>query len=136
MYRKQRNTAAKIDRFMAPLDIKEKAFELLNKKTRCVAAIEESYYKLKKLKPTGRAKKELVGNIRRAKAEMRYAEADLRYVMKKLRRQHNRYEIDRDWSYTLVAFGVVAIVGVLIFYFYGERIFEYLKPFIDKFRGR
>ncbi|MBO7304209.1 MAG: hypothetical protein J6V09_03220 [Clostridia bacterium] len=136
MYRKQRNVAAKIDSFKAPIDIKEKAFELLNKKTRSVAVIEESYYKLKKLKPTGRAKKELLANVKRAKADIRSADSDLRFIMKKLKRQHERYEVDRSWTFTLIAFGVVAIAGVLVFYVYGDRILEYIRPIIDKFRGR
>ena len=86
MYKKQRRLAKKIDKYRVPAEMKELAYGLLNKKTQAVAIADECYYKLKRLRPEGRAKRELVREIRRSKRAVRNLDREIRYMLRKLRR--------------------------------------------------
>ena len=136
MYRRQRHLAAKIARYNAPADIKEKALNMLNKKTRSVALLEESNYKLRHLRPEGRAKAELLGNIKRAKADIKSTESDLKYIMKKLKRNHKRKSGETGRVAALLGLILIfAIVGAVV-YFFGDKLYEYFKPIFDAIKGR
>ncbi len=133
MYKKQAAVAKKIDRFKAPEDMKERAYELLNKKTECAATIEENKYKIKKLKPEGRARTEMLGEIKRAKKTMRRTERELKYMMRRLARQEERYKSDRRWIVVVAVLLILAAVCVGIWYFFGDSIkgyFYYLKEWL------
>lgn len=131
-YRKQRSLANRIDRIRAPLDMKEKAYALLNKKTACVATIEESYYKLRRLKPTGRARRELLSNIKRAKGAMRTVDSDVKFLIKKMRRHEQRREDDRRWAGFLVLLVLLTIAGVALWYFYKDDVVSYFTELFSK----
>ena len=122
MYRKQKRLASKINSLKAPLDIKEKAYSVLNKKTVAVATVEECRYKLKRLKPRGRAKRELVSDMKRAKASLRVLDADLKFLMKKMRKHHERYIDDRNWGIVLVICALLLAAGIAVWYFFGRNI--------------
>ncbi len=131
-YRKQRSIANRIERIKAPLDMKEKAYALLNKKTACVATIEECYYKLRRLKPTGRAKRELLSDIRRAKAVMRTIDSDVKFLIKKMKRHEQRREDDRRHAWFIVFFVLLAIGCVALWYFYSEDVLAYFTELFQK----
>lgn len=122
MYKKQKRLASKINSMKAPLDIKEKAYSVLNKKTVAVAKVEECRYKLKRLKPKGRAKRELVSDMKRAKSSLKILDADLRFLMKKLRRHHERYIDDRNWGIVLIVCALVLAAGIAVWYFFGRNV--------------
>ena len=136
MYRRQRHLAAKIAKYDAPWDTKEKAFDLLNKKTRSVALLEESNYKLRHLRPEGRARTELLGNIKHAKADIKSAESGLKFIMKKLKRNHRRKSGSGSGAAALFGLIVIAIAVGLVIYFFGDKIGEYFKPLLDAIDGR
>ena len=136
MYRRQERIAARVQRMKAPEDLKEKFFALLNKKTEKVGALEEQVYKLKKGRLKGKARRELEREIRRAKSSIKYIESDMKYVMKKLRRHQERYEDDRSWAITLIVFSVLAVAGVVCWYFFGESIKAYFAELIARFRAK
>ena len=131
-YRKQRSIANRIDKIRAPLDMKEKAYALLNKKTACIATIEECHYKLRRLKPSGRARRELISDIRRAKAAMRTVDSDVKFLIKKMRRHEQRREDDRRWAGFLVMLVLIAAAGVALWYFYKDDILSYFTDLFSK----
>lgn len=131
-YRKQRSIANKIDKIKAPLDMKEKAYAQLNKKTACVATIEECYYKLRRLKPTGRAKRELLSNVRRAKAAIRTVDADVKFLIKKMKRHERRREDERRWAAFLVFAFFIIIAGAVLWYLYGDAVLAYFSDLFGK----
>jgi hypothetical protein len=135
MYKKQRILADRISAIRAPIDMKEKAFALLNKRTAAVAKIEECRYKLAKLKPQGRARRELVTDIKKAKAAIRYTDADVKFIMKKMRKHEQRYIDDRNWGIMLAVVALLAIVGFAVFYIYGDSIMAYFHNILKGFRG-
>ena len=126
MYRRQQKLAARAQRMKAPEDLKEKFFTLLNKKTEKVAILEEKIYRLKKGKLRGMARRELERDVKNAKRSIKYIDADMRYVMKKLRRHQERYEDDRAWAITLIVFSIIAVVCVVGWYFFGDTVKAYL----------
>ena len=132
MYRKQRIIADRIDRIRAPLDMKEKAYALLNKKTACVATIEESYYKLRRLKPEGRAKRELLTDVRRAKAAMKTIDSDVKFLIKKMKRHQMRREEDRRWGQFLVFLVLLAAAGIALWYFFADDVTAYFAELVEK----
>ncbi len=131
-HRKQRKIANKIDRIKAPLDMKEKAYALLNKKTAAVATIEESYYKLRRLKPKGRAKRELRSNIRRARATIRIADADVKFLIRKMKRHEQKHEEDRRWTALLIFIIFAVIAGAILWYLYGDNVLAYFNDLLSK----
>ena len=131
-YRKQRSIANRIERIKAPLDMKEKAYALLNKKTACVATIEECYYKLRRLKPEGRAKRELLSNIRQAKASMRTVDADVKFLIKKMKRHERRREDERSWAKFLVFLFLLIVLGTVLWYFYADDVLAYFTDLFGK----
>ena len=136
MYRKQRSLADRIDRIKAPLDMKEKAYALLNKKTACVATIEESYYKLRRLKPEGRAKRELLTDIKRAKSSMKTVDADVKFLIKKMKRHQTRREEDRRWGKFLVFLVLLLAAAIALWYFFADDVTAYFTELFDKLGGR
>ena len=130
MYRQQRNTADRVAAMKAPLDLKEKVYSLFNKKTLAVSTIEESTYKLKRLKPTGRAKRELVVAIKRSKAELRRLNADIKYLMKKIRKHHEKYIDDRKWGVMLVVCVLILALSFVAYYLFGDAIMSFVKKWL------
>lgn len=126
MYRRQQRLAAKVQRMKAPSDLKEKLFELLNKKTEKVAVLEEKIYRLKRARPKGKARCELVRDVKNAGRAIKYVDADIKYLMKKLKRHQQRYEDDKSWAITMIVFSVVAVALVVGWYFYGDTVKAYL----------
>ncbi len=135
-YRRHKKLARKIDKTKAPLDIKEKAYSILNKKIEATATIEESRYRLKKLKPQGAAKRELVSDIKRARSVIRQSDADLKFIMKKLKKREDKYVADRNWALLWVFILIVAIAGVAVWFLFGEEIKAYFAPFISGLFGK
>ena len=133
MYKKQRGIAKKIDSCRAPLDMKERAYELLNKKTAAVALADESRYKLRRMKLSGRAEKELIANIKRSKKTVKQTDKELKYVMKKLRRQEEHYRDEREWRFFLAVFAILLALGVGAWILYGDKITAYLKYLVEWF---
>lgn len=126
MYRHQQRLAAKVQRMKAPEDLKEKLFTLLDKKTEKVAVLEEKIYKLKKGKFRGKARRELERDVKNTKRSIKYVDADMKYLMKKLRRHQERYEDDRAWAITMIFFSVIAVLCVVGWYFFGDTVKVYL----------
>lgn len=130
MYRQQRDIADRVAAMKAPLDLKEKVYELLNKKTLAVTTIEESTYKLKKLKPTGRARRELTAAIKRSKASLRRLNGDIKYLMKKIRKHHEKYIDDRNWGVMLAVCALVLVLSFTAYYLYGDAIISFVNKWL------
>ena len=135
MYKRQRALAKKIDRYRVPADMKERAYELLNKKTAAAATADSCIYKLKRLKPGGRAKKELILEIRRARAEMRRTDKDIKYMLRKLRRNQERYEDKKEWASLIAFLAFIAALGILVWVFFGSDITAYIKELTTQIKG-
>ncbi len=136
MYRKQRKLASKIDRIKAPLDMKARAYEVLNKKTEYVATFEELRYKLRRLKPKGRAKREIEQEIRRIKRLIRSSDKEIGYMMRKLRRQEERYRDDRDHTVLIIGTVVVAALCIGAWMLFGDSITAYFSELASHFSGK
>lgn len=135
MYRRQERLAIKAQRMKAPEDLKEKLFALLNKKTERVGALEEYTYKLRRGRLKGKARRELISEIKKAKASLKYIDKDIIYLMKKLKRHQERYEDDREWAITLIVFSLIAVGAVIGWYFFGDSIKSYLAGMWAALRG-
>ncbi|MBE6644621.1 MAG: hypothetical protein E7612_04485 [Ruminococcaceae bacterium] len=135
MYKKQRKLAKKIDGYKVPSNMKERAFDLLNKKTQAVATADELYYKLRHLKPQGRAKRELVLEIRCAKKTARRLDREIRYMLRKLRRNQERAEDNKEWASVIAFAAVVLIIAFAVWYFLGDGIAAYFDKLLSQLRG-
>ena len=135
MYKKQRRLAKKIDKYRVPAEMKELAYGLLNKKTQAVATADECHYKLKRLRPEGRAKRELVREIRRSKRAVRNLDREIRYMLRKLRRTEERYEDAKEIMSVIAFCAVVVVLGVFVWLTFGDSITAYFSKLISQLRG-
>lgn len=135
IYKRQSKIAKRIDRYRVPAYMKERAYELLNQKTQAVATAEECHYKLRRLKPVGRAKRELVLEIRRAKATVKRVDKDIRYMLRKLRRNQERYEDHKEWAAVIAFVLFVSLLGIAAWFFIGDDIIMYFKKLAEQLRG-
>ena len=127
MFRRQRDLARKIDKIRAPIDMKERAIELLNKRIAAASEYESARYTLRTLHPSGRAREELLRTVKRAKRSMRSYEREIKYMIKKLKRHEEKYRSDREWAGFLIALAVIAVLGVVGWMIFGDRIIAYLS---------
>ena len=135
-YKKNKSLAAKIEKLKAPLDMKEKAFSILNKKIESAATIEESVYKLNKLKPKGEGRRELIADIKRAKQVIKQADADLKFLMKKMRKREEKYIADRNWGIFLGAVALLTVLGIALWVVFGDSISAYFSDVYSKLTGK
>ncbi len=131
-YRRQKSLARTIEKTKAPLDMKEKAYALLNKKTESIATIEENTYKLKKLKPRGAAKRELIADIKRSKTAIRRADSDLKFLMKRMKKREQHYIADRNWAILWIVILILIGAGAAVWLQYGDLIAAYFSAFFGK----
>ena len=115
--------------------MKELAYGLLNKKTQAVATADECHYKLKRLRPEGRAKRELVREIRRSKRAVRNLDREIRYMLRKLRRTEERYEDAKEIMSVIAFCAVVVVLGVFVWLTFGDSITAYFSKLISQLRG-
>lgn len=132
MYRKQRAQARKIEKFRVPLDLKDRAYEQLNRKTACASAIEEAEFRIARLKLRGNAKRELLADIKRQKAEMRAADREFNYILKKMKKHEERNADDRSWAALLITLAVVAALGIGAWYLWGDGVVAYFGDLVRK----
>ncbi len=121
-YKKHKKLARMIERMRVPLDMKDKAFGLLNKKIECAAVIEENTYKLKRLKPKGAARRELIADIKRSRGVTRQASLDLKFLIKKMKKRERNYIEDRNWAILWVVILLLAALGVGAWLLFGDEI--------------
>ena len=131
--RSQRQLAEKMKKYRAPDEMKEKALSLLNEKTRAIAEIEETKYKINALRPRGKALKEMYRKIKTEKKKIRRINDDIKFVMKKLRRHEARFLDDMQWAITLISIAAVIIACIGAYTFHGEEIKAFLFDFYNRF---
>ncbi len=135
MYNAQRKLAKKIDKYRVPTDMKERAYDLLNKKTQAAATADECIYKLKKLRPVGRAKRELILEIKRARTTIRRLDREIRYMLRKLKRNQERYEDNKEWASVLAFVFVIVAIGVVLWVLFGQNVTEYFAKLAGQLGG-
>ncbi|MBQ2251504.1 MAG: hypothetical protein II329_00910, partial [Clostridia bacterium] len=135
MYNSQRRLAKKIDKYRVPSDMKERAFDLLNKKTQAAATADECIYKLKKLRPVGRAKRELILEIKRARSAIKQLDREIRYMLRKLKRNQERYEDNKEWAGVLAFSFVVITIGVVLWVLFGQNVTAYFAKLAEQLGG-
>lgn len=117
MYNSQKKLAARVERMHAPIDLKDKIYELMNKKTESVTVIETANYKLKKLKPKGNAKREIKAEKKRAKRSIKAIDKDITFLVKRAEKHDLNFEEDRVWlGWVIGTVTVALIVGAVIFF--------------------
>ncbi len=121
-YKKHKRLAAAIGGMKVSVDMKAKGYSLINKKIECEATIAENTYKLRKLKPMGAARRELISDIKRSKAMIKQAESDLKFIMKKMKKRERKAIADRNWVILWIAILLLVAGGVLCWYFFGDAI--------------
>ena len=127
MYKRQRDLAKKIDKIKAPVDMKERAIELLNKRIADASEYEAARYTLRALRPGGRARDELVRTIKRTKKNMRLHDREIKYMIRKLKRHEERYRSDREWAGFLITLTVISVLCVAGWMLFGDKILAYLS---------
>ena len=134
-YKNQRKIAKKIDKYRVPSYMKERAYGLLNEKTRAVATAEECHYKLKRLKPIGRAKRELILEIRRSRAAVKRLDKEIRYMLRKLRRNQERYEDNKEWAAVIAFVLFISVLGIAAWLLIGEDVILYFNKLAEQLGG-
>ena len=126
VYRGQKATYKRLRRLHAPLDVKDKVYRLMNKKTEAYSTLAYSKYMLRKRKPYGAAKKELKKNIRAAKKTLRFINADIRHYVKKAEKHHERHKMDIMQTVYIIIAILVCIGGYFLFKNF-DAVLEWLK---------
>lgn len=127
MYKKQRDLARRIDKIKAPVDMKERAIELLNKRIAAASEYESARYTLRTLHPGGRARDELLRTVKRAKRSMRSYEREIKFMIKKLKKHEEKYRSDREWAGFLITLTVIAGLCVAAWIMFGDSIIAYFS---------
>ncbi len=136
VYRENKKTARKIEKMKAPLDMKEKAFSLLNKKIECAATIEEKIYRLNKIKPKGDARREMIADIKSMKSAIKQSDSNLKFLMKKMKKHEERYIADRNWAILWLSIAIFTIAGIAVWYFCGAAVKNYFTELYRVFTGQ
>lgn len=134
-YKKQKHYAKKIELSKASDSAKEEAYEILNKIIAAKAKAAEYRYKLRKLRPNAKARRELVSELRKAEAQARLSEKEIRYAIKRFKYDQMRKEANREWFKLLAIVAALAVVGVGIWYFLGDKIVDYFMDIKRKLGG-
>ena len=134
MYKRQSELASKIDRFKAPLDMKERAYEMLNKRIAYAAEYEECRYKLRKMNGGGRANAELIRRMKAAKNSLASSEREIKYMIKKLKKQEERYRSEREWAGMMIFLGVMTVACVFAWSLFGDDILNYFNKWLEYFK--
>ena len=132
MYKRQRALARRVSRMHVPLDLKEKIFDLMNKKTESVTVIESTRYKLLSQRPKGAAKREMKRTIREAKRSIRLIDADIKFLVKRAEKHDMIYHEDVKWIYWLITIALVIGAGIAVWYFAGDAIWQYFSGLFGK----
>ncbi len=132
IYRSQRRIAKRLEILHAPVDLKEKIFDLMNKKIESVAVIEGSRYKLRHLKLRGRARRDVRAEMQQAKRSVRLINKDITFLMKRAERHDQLYASDMAWVGWLVGVGVVLVIGFVVWYFAGDLIWQSIQGYMPK----
>ena len=126
MYRTQKKDAKRLERLHAPLDLKEKVYKLMNRCTELVSNIESSRYKLHKTTLGSQARKSLRQEIKKHRADLKATKSDIRYLMKKVGKHHDKHTADIRWAGWGILVLLLVVGGVLLWKFYGEVIWKYI----------
>jgi len=132
IYRQQSRIAKRLEKIHAPVDMKEKVYDLMNKKVEGVAVIEASRYKLRHLKLRGKARAEIVREMKAARASVRRIDKDVKYLMKRAERHNTLYKQDQAWIAWVVGAVIVLLVIGLTWFFAGDYILGLLAPYLPK----
>ncbi len=134
VYRQQKKLARKVGKFNIPTELKEKIFELMNKKTGLVASLEGTKYKMKHMKLSNNAKKKLKREVKRLKTSVKRTNEDISYMMKKANKHNTNYKEGKNWMAWLIGSALVLLVLFVAWYFAGDLVINYVKSLISKFR--
>ena len=134
MYKRQSELASKVDRFKAPLDMKERAYEMLNKRIAYAAEYEECRYKLRKMNGGGRANAELLRRMKAAKSSLASSEREIKYMIKKLKKQEERYRSEREWAGMMIFLGVMTVACVFAWSLFGDDVLNYFNKWVEYFK--
>jgi hypothetical protein len=116
VYKSQRSLAGRLEKLHAPLDIKERVWELMNKKTVGYSDLEYTRYLLRHKRYRKGARRELRERLASARRTMRYVKSDIRRFMKKAERHDDNHKSDRAWVIKmLVALICAVVIGISIF---------------------
>ena len=126
-------TSNTINKYKAPVSMKEEAYGLLNRKIALVALADETRYKLKRLKPFGNARRELVRTLRKTERDIRHNDKEIRYMIKRIKGYETRFEEHKGRAKLLIA--IVLILAALIssVLLFGDDVAAYFTDLISKF---
>jgi len=117
-YKAQRRTAREVGRLSASVDMKERIFDLMNRRTTLTADIAYSKYVARR---AGKAeRRELERTVKEARRELRYIDADIQHFIKKAQRQNEKSAADKTqmrWIGIFIA--LLALVGVAAYVYFG-----------------
>ena len=114
LYKSQKKHARRLEGLHAPVDLKKKIYDLMNKKTEACSDIEETKYLLKRKDPSGAVRRELKSKIKSARQTLRYINADIKYFYKKAEKHHERHIDDIIHAAWVVGALFAAVAGIII----------------------
>ena len=134
-YKAQKHNAKKIELSEASDSAKEEAYGILNRIIAAKAKAAEYRYKLRKLRPAGKARRELVAELKRAEAEAKISEREVKYAIKRFKYDKMRKEANREWFKLLAIVAALTLLGIGVWYFLGDKIVEYFMDIKRKLGG-
>ncbi len=133
MRRRQHQLARIINKYKAPVSMKEEAYGLLNRKIALVALADETRYKLKRLKPFGNARRELVRTLRKTERDIRHNDKEIRYMIKRIKGYETRFEEHKGRAKLLIATVLILAALISSVLLFGDDVAAYFTDLIAKF---
>ena len=118
-YKKQRRMASRLEKMHVPLDIKDKVYALMNKKTEIITHSEIARSRLKRDVYRGRARGELVREVRGARRSIRAIDKEIAFLMKKAKRHDQEHKSSISQGIWIIGVLVAAVVVYLLWHYLG-----------------
>lgn len=133
-YKKQHGTYSKVNRLRVSLKEKQKIYDVMNTRTELTAYLAECEYRLKHERPRRAAKRTLVSEIRSTRKNIRYADKDIRVMVKKATKRSGKRPVPVVQLAWLLVLILLIGAGVLC-YLYREPLFAWVMSLISSMKG-
>jgi len=133
-YKKQHGTYSKVNKLRVSIKEKQKIYDVINTRTELTAYLAECEYRLKHERPRGAAKRTLVSEIRSTRKNIRYADKDIRVMVKKAVKRSGKRPVPAVQLAWLLVLILLIGAGVLC-YLYREQLFAWVMSLISSTKG-
>ena len=126
MYHRQRKDAKRLEKLHAPLDLKQKVYNLMNQCTEIVSTLEGAKYKNRKTSLGSPERKALRRDIKKMRRDLKTTKSDIKYLMKKVEKHHDSHSADIQWIGWIIFLLILVIGGIILWNLYADVIWKYI----------